>query len=80
MAAKRTFSLPKLSVLDILIGFGLTVWITDSFVDPHILPHAHSYGMKMVGWLIGTVIFVGIGLLLTLLIMAIHDLLRRKRQ
>lgn len=69
---------PRISTIDFLIGFVLAIAITDWFVQPHFTGEGKSYGIKLLLWAIGTVIFLAIGLVLMLVSMYVRSQFKKK--
>lgn len=65
-------------MVDFLIGFVLAIAISDWFIQPHFGGDGKSYGVKLLLWFVGTLIFLVIGLLLMLVSMYVRSQFKKK--
>lgn len=74
---KKVTQQPRISVIDFFIGFIGAIAISDWLVQPLFSTDGKSYGVKILYWAIGTIIFLAVGLLLMLASMYVRNKIKK---
>jgi hypothetical protein len=77
---KKLNQQPRIGVIDFFVGFVAAIAISDWLVQPLFNTDGKSYGIKILYWLIGTLIFLALGLGIMVLTMYLRSRLHTRRK